>query len=130
MKQVLNKWGLFIALIFVLANTFYHSRWDNTQTEAPISWDVSGYYAYLPAIFIHKDIKKLEYLPGIIEQYRPSPSMDQAFKHDSGNYIFKYSFRKFIYNLCWCFIWGYCIYSSNVCSKKYRRSSSSNYIFS
>ena len=91
MKQVLNKWGLFIALIFVLANTFIHSRWDNTRTEAPISWDVSGYYAYLPAIFIHKDIKKLEYLPGIIEQYRPSPSMDQAFKHDSGNYIFKYS---------------------------------------
>ena len=91
MKQVLNKWGLLIALIFVLANTFYHSRWDNTQTEAPISWDVSGYYAYLPAIFIHKDIKKLEYLPGIIEQYRPSPSMDQAFKHNSGNYIFKYS---------------------------------------
>ena len=91
MKQVLNKWGLLIALIFVLANTFYHSRWDNTQTEAPISWDVSGYYAYLPAIFIHKDLKKLEYLPGIIEQYRPSPSMDQAFKHNSGNYIFKYS---------------------------------------
>ena len=91
MKQVLNKWGLLLALIVILANTVYHSRWDNTQTEAPISWDVSGYYAYLPAIFIHKDIKKLEYLPGIIEEYRPSPSMDQAFMHESGNYIFKYS---------------------------------------
>jgi hypothetical protein len=91
MKQVLKYWGLITALLVILANTFYHSRWDNSRTEAPISWDVSGYYAYLPAIFIHKDIKKLEYLPGIIDKYKPSPSMDQAFMHESGNYIFKYS---------------------------------------
>ena len=91
MTQVLKYWGLITALLVILANTFYHSRWDNSRTEAPISWDVSGYYAYLPAIFIHKDIKKLEYLPGIIDKYKPSPSMDQAFMHKSGNYIFKYS---------------------------------------
>lgn len=91
MKHLQSNWGLYLALLFILANTFYHSRWDNTQTEAPISWDASGYYSYLPAVFIYKDIQALDHMPGIIDQYRPSPQMDQAFEHESGHYIFKYT---------------------------------------
>ena len=31
----------------------------------------------------------------------------------------KYSSRKLVNNLCWSFIWWYCLYTSNVCTKKY-----------
>ncbi len=60
------------------------------RTEATISWDVSGYYLYLPAIFIYKDLKKLEFGEDIISKYHPAPGFDQAFLHESGNYVMKY----------------------------------------
>lgn len=78
-------------LLFAAAN-FYYPKWAQPHTEATISWDVAGYYLYLPAFFIYGDPAELEFKPGIIEQYRPSPYFDQAFLHEeSGNYIFKYS---------------------------------------
>ena len=91
MKKIISNWGYILAAVFILATTVVHSRWDNNYTEAPISWDVSGYYCYLPSIFIYKDIKQLDFLPKMVEKYRPSPTRDQAFQHESGNFIFKYS---------------------------------------
>ncbi|MCR9289077.1 MAG: hypothetical protein NXI23_17010 [Bacteroidetes bacterium] len=62
------------------------------QTEATLSWDVSGYYFYLPAFLIYKDAKKLEFKDEIIKKYHPTWSFLQAFQHEqSGNYVMKYS---------------------------------------
>ena len=60
--------------------------------EATLSWDVSGYYMYLPAFFIYRDLKKCHFQREILEKYIPTPNFQQAFIHEpSGNYVMKYS---------------------------------------
>jgi hypothetical protein len=88
-KQAL--WFTFI--IIFLASFFYYPKWKKSGTEATISWDVSGYYWYLPAIFIYKDVKKIEFGPNIVKKYRPTPEHDQQtfFHAKSGNHLMKYS---------------------------------------
>lgn len=76
--------------MFLLFTVLLFPRWKNQFTEAPIAWDVSGYYLYLPAIFIYEDLDKLEFLPDIIEKYRPSHALDQAFPVENGNQVLKY----------------------------------------
>lgn len=85
-----------ITLVFTLAlmaifSLFYYPKWNKSGTEATLSWDSSGYYWYLPAIFIYKDIKKLGFSEAIIKKYNPSPDFQQAYEHPSGNYVLKYS---------------------------------------
>lgn len=82
---------VFCITIMVYAGTFYYPKWKLTGTEATISWDVGGYYMYLPAIFIYEDVKGCGFVDNIIAKYQPSPWFDQAFKHESGNYVMKYS---------------------------------------
>lgn len=54
-------------------------------------WDAFGYYAYLPAICIYHDYKKLEWLPAIEEKYSVTGGDGwQAQKEANGNYVFKY----------------------------------------
>lgn len=87
----------FLSLIFcyiVIIGTalFFYPRWEQTRTEATLSWDVSGYYMYLPAWFIYGDIKECAFGDSIINKYYPSPDFQQVYKHEkSGNYVMKYS---------------------------------------
>ena len=70
----------------------YHPRWKEQHTEATISWDASGYYMYLPALFIYEDIKECKFKDSILEKYYPTPNFQQAAVHEkSGNYVMKYS---------------------------------------
>ncbi|MCU0349046.1 MAG: glycosyltransferase family 39 protein, partial [Saprospiraceae bacterium] len=66
-------------------------RYTRPGTEATLAWDVSGYYLYLPAIFIYGDLERVSFLPQIIEKYQPSYSPDQAFPIENGNQVMKYS---------------------------------------
>lgn len=70
---------------------FYYPKWSKPETEATLSWDVSGYYFYLPALFIYGDLKELAFAPKILEQYVPTPNLQQAFQYHNGNYVMKYS---------------------------------------
>jgi hypothetical protein len=79
-------------LLMVYTAFVFYPRWHQSKTEATISWDVSGYYLYLPAIFIYKDIKNCKFKDQILSKYNPTPDFQQAFIHQqSGNYVFKYS---------------------------------------
>ena len=69
---------------------FYYPKWTKGGTEATISWDVSGYYMYLPATFIYGDLKQCAFHKDILDHYRPTPDFQQAFRHASGNYVMKY----------------------------------------
>ena len=82
-----------IAIAFMLATAFfYYPKWAKPGTEATISWDVSGYYMYLPALFIYHDIKQLSFADSIINKYHPTPEFQQAFgHHNSGNKVLKYA---------------------------------------
>lgn len=75
----------------ILAITLLFPRYNRPGTEATLAWDVSGYYLYLPATFIYHDLKKVSFLPKIIEKYQPSFSPDQAFPIENGNQVMKYS---------------------------------------
>jgi len=79
------------ALMFYTA-VFYYPRWEKQGGESTISWDVSGYYMYLPGLFIYKDIKHCGFKDSILNKYWPTPDFQQAFIHPaSGNYVMKYS---------------------------------------
>lgn len=80
------------SLVIIITNLICYPRWNKTGTGATISWDVSGYYMYLPAQFIYNDIKKCSFKDDIMKKYGPSPAWQQAFIHkESGNYVMKYS---------------------------------------
>lgn len=69
----------------------FYPKWSKPGTEATISYDASGYYMYLPALLIYKDIKQCAFADSIMKKYRPSSGFDQAYRHWSGNYVMKYS---------------------------------------
>lgn len=82
----------FIAILWFFLGFSYYPKWDKPGSEATISWDVSGYYHYLPAIFIYRDIRQQHWMNEINQRYLPSPAYDQAFGHqDSGNKVNKYA---------------------------------------
>lgn len=71
---------------------FFYPRWQKGGGEATISWDVSGYYWYLPSIFIYNDIKHQSFKNAILYKYQPTNTeFQQANKCDNGNYVMKYS---------------------------------------
>ena len=75
-----------------LTALFFYPRWQKQGTEATLSWDASGYYMYLPAIFIYNDIAECKFKDSILQKYQPTPDFQQAFKHEkSGHYVMKYS---------------------------------------
>lgn len=92
-EAFMSRYALYFCLFTILAvNCFYYPKWNKTGIEATISWDVSGYYMYLPAHFIYKDIKKCGFKDEILQKYKMTPNFQQAFIHEaSGNYVMKYS---------------------------------------
>lgn len=83
---------LLCAALIVATACLYYPKWQQRDTEATLSWDVSGYYLYLPAALIYGDMTRLEFFPDIEKKYHPGPGMGQAFRHEkSGNYVMKYS---------------------------------------
>ncbi|MFZ1749065.1 MAG: hypothetical protein WAU01_02690 [Saprospiraceae bacterium] len=81
----------FSCILMSVIALFYYPKWNKETTEATLSWDVSGYYWYLPAFFIYEDVRQLGFSESIIAKYRPTPSNLQSFKHNNGNYVLKYS---------------------------------------
>jgi hypothetical protein len=91
-KWDISRIALFIASAWILVVGFlYYPKWTYPQTEATISWDVSGYYFYLPSIFIYKDLKQQKFKAAITEKYNPTPDPYQSYQHRSGNLVMKYS---------------------------------------
>lgn len=88
----MSKWVVIIGtLAIAYSSLVYYPKWKMPRTEATISWDVSGYYLYLPALFIYGDLKKLDFKAALDEKYYPSSSPYQSFTHSSGNQVMKYT---------------------------------------
>ena len=85
MKNQISLIAFFASIILIIGLTFSYPRWDKEKAGATISWDVSGYYIYLPAFFIYGDADKLEFFEEIRKKYKPSPIFDQAYKTGNGN---------------------------------------------
>jgi len=82
---------LAVALLILFAGFIYYPKWKKSGTEATLSWDVSGYYLYLPAMFIYNDLKELSFYDEILKTYGPTPDFQQAYPAENGNKVLKYS---------------------------------------
>ncbi len=91
MNKHISLFAFFGCVIFYLLATFSQPRFLKHGTEATLAWDVSGYYLYLPAIFINHDLDDLNFLPGILEKYQPSHTAEQAYLAGNGKKVMKYS---------------------------------------
>jgi len=77
--------------LLVYASFSFYPKWEKSGGEALISWDVYGYYSYLPAIFIYKDIKKQVFLDTIVKKYHPADDHKPGYASKNGNWVMKYS---------------------------------------
>lgn len=58
-----------------------------------LTWDVFGYYLYLPATIIHDDpgLKDAGWLDEVMDTYAPSSTLYQLVSGDDGNRVIKYT---------------------------------------
>ncbi|MEL6923566.1 MAG: hypothetical protein AAFO94_05910, partial [Bacteroidota bacterium] len=88
-----RRWSLlswFLCVALIVGAAFTYPKWEKAHSEATLSWDVMGFYLYLPATFIYKDLKQLKFRDDIIKKYRPTGSFYQAYEIENGNYVMKY----------------------------------------
>jgi hypothetical protein len=69
----------------------FYPKWGKPAGESSLGWDVSGYYWYLPSLFIYKDLKQQKFGDSIIAKYQFTPSFDQSFVYSNGNRVNTYS---------------------------------------
>lgn len=80
------------SILLAYASFFFYPRWEKSGSEATISWDVSGYYWYLPAFLIYKDAKKQEFSSRVLGRYRPTGTdFQQVQRLPDAGYVMKYS---------------------------------------
>lgn len=78
----------FVIVLIGLTVTEVHLNLMRHQHRNVITWDVVGYYSYLPATFIDKDLKLSFITPGNHRQYY---GIRYAYLDDAqGNHVFKY----------------------------------------
>lgn len=85
---------------------FLYPKWTIGGTEAVLSWDVFGYYLYLPSFFIYHDLTGVGFLHELMAQYHPASSNYHAIPLDNGNVVMKYSMGQSVFYLPW-FIVGH-----------------------
>ena len=90
---MLSRVAYFISvLLMCYASFFFYPRYKQHGTEAAIAWDVSGYYWYLPSVFIYKDLGHQSFKDSILNEYSPTGNdFQQGMKLANGNYVMKYS---------------------------------------
>jgi hypothetical protein len=88
-----SKIAYIVCIAFLAyANLFFYPKWQKTGGEATLSYDVCGYYYYLPAIFIYKDVKKVAFHEAIDAKYQPQgSSFYAALPSPNGNLVMKYT---------------------------------------
>ena len=82
----------FCIAVLTYANLFFYPKWQKSGGEATLSYDVCGYYYYLPAIFIYNDVKKVTFHEAIDAKYQPQGGgFYSALPSTNGNLVMKYT---------------------------------------
>lgn len=78
--------------LVIIFNRMLLPRFNTQNILSIISWDVFGYYLYLPAAFIHHDlgIKNFAWVKEILDTYHPTIGFYQAYLGPVGDYVMKY----------------------------------------
>jgi len=87
MKGVLSRYALFCICSLVLG-----VRWS-MPNRSVLTWDVFGYYLYLPATVIHNDLPLRDHawLDAVMTAYEPSSTLYQLVEGPEGARVIKYS---------------------------------------
>ena len=85
-----NKISLVAVILVSLTCVFFN--FSNYPSNA-LSYDVFGYYLYLPQIFIYHDIsvENYEQVQALIAEYKNTSSLYQLTMAPNGNWVMKYS---------------------------------------
>ncbi len=91
--MIIKKKNIFSLWIFILLSITIIIFRFSKQPENVLSWDVFGYYLYLPATFIYDDLslQNSDTILKIIDDYNISNTFYQANKLENGNWVIKYS---------------------------------------
>lgn len=83
-RSLLTVWAL-CAILFAL-------RWVQPSTRT-LTWDVFGYYLYIPALVIHNDagLRDRAWLDEVMATYDPSSTLYQLVDGPDGSKVIKYS---------------------------------------
>lgn len=82
--------ALLLSFLLLFIFLTYYPKFTKPGSEATISYDVAGYYFYLPAIFIYHDIHHLEFQGPLNNKYQFSPSLYQGVLLEDSTYTMKY----------------------------------------
>ena len=85
MKKSLVALWLCIALFF--SASFIYFPMYKLPVNNTLSWDVRGYYYYLPAIFIYKDIRHLSFSDSVEAKYNQNVTFGPSFDTKYGKTI-------------------------------------------
>ncbi len=85
-----SKWSILSYIVSVLAITVLTLAYYGKGKLHLIDYDIAGYYAYLPATFIYKDLKELDWRDSIIERYNINGLDNCAPTRVSGAKVIKY----------------------------------------
>ena len=88
----LSKYACIIGIFIMAFTSFvYYPRWNKVGSEAMLTWDVSGYYWYLPSVFIYNDLKHQGFKDSLLAKYQTPNDFQQGVLQPNGNYVLKYS---------------------------------------
>jgi hypothetical protein len=82
---------IFCTLVLLYTSFIFYPKRHPFRGESVLGWDVTGYYWYLPSIFIYKDLKQQKFGDSLVAQYQFTPSFEQSYVHESGNRVMNYS---------------------------------------
>jgi hypothetical protein len=82
--------GLLILAYILFQALIFYPRFLIGGTEAVMSWDVYGYYIYLPSFFIYGDLAHLDSIRELFAMYKPAADFHHAYLQPNGNYVMKY----------------------------------------
>lgn len=85
-----RRWSLLA--VWSLGALLFALRWAQPPTRT-LTWDVFGYYLYLPAVFVHGDpaLKDRAWFDEVMSAYAPSTTPYQVVDGPDGARVIKYS---------------------------------------
>lgn len=76
--------------IFLIAQHISYNQWDNEPNPECFTWDIFGYYLYLPAVFENQDVTTLEKTKEYFNKVKPSPYFYQIHNSPTGQPVTMY----------------------------------------
>lgn len=82
----------YLLCLVLLSGRFLLPHFNTHDVLSILSWDVFGYYLYLPATFIHHDLglKDFSWIQQVLDTYHPTIGFYQAYMGPTGDYVMKY----------------------------------------